>query len=265
MQEKVLMKRERISTRLINAKASPYLHLTAKLGAKERLEQEGWEFVPSKLKKSIRMRKSKAHFNAFEDRVWALLARLKFAYLNDNHGFELEYIPGVTKQIDVLGADEEAVVIIECKSSATRCNVNYQKEINELIGIKDGLRQATQRLVGGKPKVAFIFATNNASLCENDRKRLAEGSIIHLSETNIEYWEQLANHLGPAAKYQFFGKLFAGQEIPDLRNRVPATKGKTPSGRTFYSFSIEPEFLLKIGFILHRTDNDVEHRRLIRG
>jgi DNA sulfur modification protein DndB len=258
MKEDGLVKREDIRARLINAKASPYICLTAKPGAKDRLESEGWEFVPSKLKKSIRMRKSKTHFDAFEDRVWALLARLRFAYLNHNNRFGLEYIPGVTKRIDVFACDEEAVLIIECKSSATRGIVNYQKEINELIGIKDGLRQAAHKLVDGKPKVAFIFATNKAILSENDRRRLAEGAIVHLTETNIEYWEQLANHLGPAAKYQFFGRLFAGQEIPNLPNRVPAIKGKMSSGHTFYSFSVEPEFLLRIGCILHRTDSDIE-------
>ena len=226
MKEDGLVKREDIRTRLINAKASPYIYLTDKLGTKDRLESEGWEFVPSKLKKSIRIRKSKTHFDAFEDRVWALLARLRFAYLNQNNRFGLEYIPRVTKKIDVFACDEEAALIVECKSSATRGTANYQKEINELIGIKDGLRQTVYKLVGGKPKVAFIFATNKAILNQNDRRRLAEGAIVHLTETNIEYWEQLANYLGSAAKYQFFGRLFAGQEIPNLPSRVPAIKGR---------------------------------------
>jgi len=258
MKEDGLVRGENISKRFIHAKASPYAQMTAKPGAKDRLESEGWEFVPSKLRKSIRMRKPKTHFDAFEDRVWALLARLRFAYLNQNNRFGLEYIPGVTKRIDVFAYDEEAALIVECKSLATRSGANYQKEINELIGIKDGLRQAVYKLVGSKPKVAFIFATNKAVLSQNDRIRLAEGAIVHLTETNIEYWEQLANYLGPAAKYQFFGKLFAGQEIPNLPSRVPAIKGKMSSGHSFYSFSIEPSFLLRIGYILHRTDSDIE-------
>jgi DNA sulfur modification protein DndB len=258
MKEDGLVKGENIKKHLIHAKASPYIHMTAKLGAKDRLESEGWEFVPSKLRKSIRMRKPKTHFDAFEDRVWALLARLRFAYLNQNNRFGLEYIPGVRKKIDVFAYDEEAALIVECKSLATRSGAKYQKEINELIGIKDGLRQAVYKLVGSKPKVAFIFATNKAILSQNDRRRLAEGGIVHLTETNIEYWEQLANYLGPAAKYQFFGKLFAGQGIPNLPSRVPAVKGKMSSGHSFYSFSIEPSFLLRIGYILHRTDSDIE-------
>ena len=64
--------------------------------------------------------------------------------------------------------------------------------------------------------------------------------------------------MGYAAKYQLFGKLFAGQDIPNLRNKVPSIKGKMSSGHTFYSFSIDPYLLLKMGFILHRTETDVE-------
>ena len=253
-----LMKAEEITTRLINRKASPYLFCIAKPAAREGLEQEGWESIASKLRKSIRMRRAKTHYDAFEDRVWALFAKLKFAYLNENNRFELEYIPGVSKKIDIIAADEEAVLIVECKSAASRKSVSYQKEINELIGIKDGLRQAAQRLFKGKAKVAFAFATNNAIISDNDETRLAEGGVLHLNETALEYWEQLANHLGPAAKYQLFGKLFAGQDIPNLTNRIPAIRGKMSSGQSFYSFSVDPEFLLRIGFVLRRTDSDLE-------
>jgi DNA sulfur modification protein DndB len=122
MKEDGLVKRDDIRARLINAKASPYIYLTAKPAMRNRLESEGWEFVPSKLKKSIRMRKAKTHYNAFEDRVWALLARLRFAYLNHDNRFGLEYIPGVTKKIDVFACDEEAVLIVECKSGKLLTN-----------------------------------------------------------------------------------------------------------------------------------------------
>jgi len=253
-----LVKPQEITTRLINMKASPYLYCTVKPAARAGLEEDGWEIVPSKLRKSIRMKKAKIHSDAFEDRVWALLAKLRFEYLNKDNRFELEYIPGVTKKIDVMAAEEEAVLIIECKSASSRKNVSYQKEINELIGIKDGLRRAAQKLFQGKAKVAFGFATNNAIISENDKIRLAEGGIVHFNENTIDYWEQLANHLGRAAKYQLFGKLFAGQDIPNLSNRVPAIRGKMSSGQNFYSFSVNPEFLLRIGFILRRTDTDLE-------
>ncbi len=258
MEMKGLIKAQDILKRLISQKQSPYRHCTVRASKRSFLEQEDWEFVPSKLRKSIRMRKPKSHNDALEDRVWALLAKMRFGHMNRDNQFQLQYAPELAKKIDVIAVDEEAILIVECKSSAERKKVSYQKDINELIGIKDGLRRTAQKLVVGKPRVAFLFATCNALLTENDRIRLREGGIFHLNEAGMEYWERLVNHLGPAARYQLFGKLFAGQDIPNLLNRIPAIRGKVPSGHTFYSFSINPEFLLKMGFVLHRTETDIE-------
>jgi DNA sulfur modification protein DndB len=253
-----LVKLQDISDSLIRTRKAPYIYVREKPSKKEFLEKEGWEIVPSKNKKSIKMRKLKTHFDAFEDRIWALFAKMGFSFLNENNKFSLQYAPDLSKKIDIFAADEEAILIVECKSSSIRKSVNYQKDINELIGIKDGMRQAAQKLFPGKPKVAFIFATNNSILGDTDETRLTEGAIFHFSDADIEYWQQLVDHLGPAAKYQLFGKLFAGQEIPNLPNRVPAIRGKMHSGNIFYSFSIDPNFLLKMGFILHRRETDSE-------
>ena len=46
--------------------------------------------------------------------------------------------------------------------------------------------------------------------------------------------------------------MFEGQEIPEIENKIPAIKGKI-GGYTYYSFSIEPDKLLKIGYVLHRS------------
>ena len=202
------------------------------------------------------MKKTKTHFDAFEDRVWALFAKMRFSYMNQDSQFQLEYKQGLRKKIDVFAADQESIAIVECKSSEKRRRSSYQKDINELISMKDGLRRSAQELFKGKPKVAFIFATNNSVLSDSDRKRLREDSIFHFTEADIEYFEQLTDHLGPAAKYQLCGKLFSGQKIPSLKNKVPAIKGKVSSGHTFYSFSIEPELLLQVGYVLHRTETN---------
>lgn len=259
---------ESISSRSINLKKSPYIFKTIKPSQREEFEIEGWEYVPSKLKKSIRMRKPKPHNIAFEDRIWALFAKMKFEYLNEDRNFKIEYQPELSKQVDVFAADEEAILIMECKSSKTRKKISYQKDINELIGLKEKLRDAAKKLIKGKAKVAFIFGTNNSILSNNDRLRLKEESIFHFNQDDFEYYEQITEHLGSAAKYQLFGKLFVGQKIPELRNRVPAIKGKMASGYTFYSFSIEPEFLLKIGYILRRTETNKEasmaYQRLVK-
>ena len=46
--------------------------------------------------------------------------------------------------------------------------------------------------------------------------------------------------------------LFKGQTVNDAKISVPAIEGKM-GNKTYYMFSLEPEILLKIGFVLHRT------------
>ena len=257
-----------LSSRAINLKKSAYFVKTIKKIEVDKYEDEGWELVPSKLKKSERIQKKKPHNIAFEDRVWALFAKMGFDFINSDSNYKLEYKPNLTKQIDVLAASPEAIIFVECKSSQTRKRVSYQKDINELIGIKEDLRKAANKLFSWKSKIAFIFATNNSIVTIPDKQRLDDGSIFHFNQDDIEYFEQLIDHLGRAAKFQMFGKLFESQKIPELKNRVPAIKGKNSAGHTFYSFSIEPEYLLKIGFILHRTQTNPEvssaYQRLVK-
>ena len=74
------------------------------------------------------------------------------------------------------------------------------------------------------------------------------------NDSTITYYEELAKHLGSSSRYQLLGRLFANQEIKNMDDRVPAIQGKM-GGYTYYSFSIEPEKLLKIGYVLHRFDS----------
>ena len=97
--------------------------------AKERrialpeLIEEGWEEYKSyKNNKFVGVRKNKKFDEVFEDRVWCLFARLGFTYMNKDRYFEMSYDyqnPNITQQIDVFAADDETVIIVECKASET--------------------------------------------------------------------------------------------------------------------------------------------------
>lgn len=268
MSEEKLIDVNTLSNNRIFTKKSPFITKNIPISKKEEFERDGWEVIPSKLKRSIRVRKLKNHFLAFEDRVWALFAKMGFDKINSDNTFALKYGKGLKKQIDVFVCDNETILIIECKSTKERKRTSYQKEIHEYAGIKSKLRYSAQNIVAGKQKVAFIFCTNNAILSPNDRLRLEQNSIFHFNQDVIEYYEQLTDHLGKAAKYQLFGELFSGQDIPELKNKIPAIKGKVSAGHTIYSFCIAPEYLLKIGYILHRTDTNSKttqaYQRLVK-
>ncbi|MBW1746206.1 MAG: hypothetical protein JRJ25_07835, partial [Deltaproteobacteria bacterium] len=101
-------------------------------------------------------------------------------------------------------------------------------------------------------KLKFIFATKNYFLSKPDKERLDNFGILHFDEETIQYYQDLTKHLGLSARFQLLGNLFEGQDIPELQNQIPAIVGKM-GGHTYYSFSIEPEKLLKIGYVLHRN------------
>ena len=221
---------------------------------KERLTQ-GWELV-SELKTKTKLIKKKPNDLAFEDKVWSLFALLGFKLLNKDRHFHIPYDKkdaNLTQQIDVFAKDDESVLIIECKSALKDKVGDFKQELEAMKSKKGGIINTLSALFPAtKPKYKYILATSRLGMSDNDQQRLADIDGIHFSEEIIDYYYLLFSQIGIAARYQLLGSLFAGQEIPDLENKIPAIEGKM-GGHTYYSFSIEPEKLLKIGFVLHRN------------
>ena len=87
----------------------------------DELSAKGWEqYKQYSNPKFIGVRKNKPLDEQFEDRVWLLLAKMGFTHMNSERHFELAYDfqnPNNTQQIDVFAADDECVIIVECKAS----------------------------------------------------------------------------------------------------------------------------------------------------
>jgi DNA sulfur modification protein DndB len=231
---------------------------------------DGWE-IDREFKETIRVKKEKPMDMAFEDRVWSLFAQLGFNFLNRDRQFHLPYDkkdPSLTQQIDVLAKDDETILLIECKTAKTNKRGDFKEALEAMLGKINGLRNSLNAMFPNvKHKIKFILATKNLSMNDEDRSRLAKLGGTHFDEENIDYFYQLFSQIGPACKYQLLGLLFEGQEIPEMDNRVPAVEGAM-GGHKYYAFSIEPENLLKIGFVLHRNRANVAmmptYQRLIK-
>ncbi len=231
---------------------------------------DGWE-VDREFKETVRVKKEKPMDMAFEDRVWALFAQLGFNFLNRDRQFHLPYDKKdktLTQQIDVLAKDDETILLIECKTAAANKRGDFKETLEAMIGKISGLRNSLNAMFPNvKHKIKFILATKNLSMSEEDKARLVKLGGIHFDEENIDYFYQLFSQIGPACKYQLLGLLFEGQDIPEMDNRVPAVEG-TMGGHKYYAFSVEPEKLLKIGFVLHRNRANVAmmptYQRLIK-
>ena len=56
-------------------------------------------------------------------------------------------------------------------------------------------------------QVLFVMVLNKIILTDNDKERAKKSNIILFDEKDLSYYENLINHLGPAAKYQVFLEL----------------------------------------------------------
>ena len=221
----------------------------------EEYKEQGW-IIQRELKSTYRLKNKKPHDVLFEDKVWCVFALLGFTHLNKNRFLAIPYDKTntkLTKQIDVFAKDEESILYVECKSSKKLGRGDFKKELESIRGIKGGLENSIKKMFpANKPKVKFILATENKTLGDFDTERLENLGGAHLDEEAIDYYLKMFSQIGVAARYQLLGYLFSGYTIPDMDNKIPAIKGKMGK-HTYYSFSIEPEKLLKIGYVLHRS------------
>ena len=222
---------------------------------RKEYEDSGWIF-DRLYTKSIKMKRPKEHHVLFENKVWMLFSNLKFEWLNRGADLALPYDkskPPNTQQIDVFAKDDETAIYIECKSSKKKGTSSLKEVLEAWKTKKGGIEDSINKLFPGQIlKKKFILFTENLDLSDKDKERLGNLGGVHFDETKLEYYSKMFAQIGQAAKYQLLADIFAGTEIPELDNRIPAIQGKM-GGHTYYSFSIEPQKLLKISYVLHRN------------
>ena len=218
----------------------------------------GWE-LDKRNRKSVRVKRRKSHGASLEDRVWSLLYRTGFTHLSGAGGSKLTLNPkdaaSPTSQIDVVGIDDELALAIECKSSERyEKRPQFQKDLARHSMLRDRFANAVSKQypVTEKRQVVLAMFLDNIALSDNDRARAREENILLFDERDLTYYEALAAHLGPAAKYQLFADMLPGKTVPGLTLRVPAVRTKI-GGTYCYTFSISPAYLLKISYVSHRS------------
>jgi len=225
----------------------------------EKAISDGWEFV-KKLKSSVQIRKEKAHGILLEDRVWNLFYKMKFEYISNQGGAQLVINPKDTKspksQIDIVAIDKEVALAVECKSSHEyKKRPQFQEELGKFSQIREGFSKSVRANFiddESKKQPIFLMFLNKIILTDNDRERAKSANVIVFDEKDLAYYENLVTHLGPAAKYQVLADMLPGKEIYGLSIKIPAIKTKM-GGYNCYTFSISPEYLLKISYVSHRS------------
>lgn len=219
----------------------------------EVLKEHGWtELVAKKTK--VRLQKKKEVGPAFEDRIWAMFYDLGFRCLNRDEHLVIKWGEGEGdhKQVDVVAVGDDAIFVVECKAASKISTTTSFKAVIDGIELhKEGIIKSLRQIYGDK-KVKFILATDNYRVGTEDAKRMEEKKIFHLNENAYRYFQGLIKSYKSCVNYQFHGLMFKNELISGQRVRIPALKGRM-GGFDYYMLSIEPETLLKMGFVLHRT------------
>ncbi len=223
----------------------------------------GWS-IKKEGKRKTKIEKNKKIGDSFEDELWTIFYKMGFKYMNSTNKFALSYSDdkSLSKQVDIVAIDDEVALLIECKETATDANKkSWDKEINEIGNLQNKLFAEIRKQFPSR-KCRYIFAVKNYILGKQDKDRLVEDNISFFDYNAVLYYKSLANYLGSASKYQLLGSLFAKQEIKNMNNVIPAIKGKM-GGLWYYAFLLEPETLLKIGYVLHRTNANNDYDELL--
>lgn len=223
----------------------------------EKYFGEGW-ILSRELKSSTQVKKEKPHGRALEDRVWGLFYRMNFAYLSGEGGAKLEIssngINSIKSQLDIVAVDNEVALVVECKSTKEpKKKPEFQEELAKFSITKECFtRTIKHHLSNNNLKIIYLMFLSNIILTDNDKERAKKEKILLFDEKDLSYYENLVHHLGPAAKYQVLADMLPGKEVAGLTIKIPAIKTKMGNNNC-YTFSISPEYLLKVSYVSHRA------------
>lgn len=243
--------------RIYKAKSSKFHERSIDHSMVDEYLQSGWEEYGKPLKTKTRLRKAKSHSTQFKDDIWCQLYRLGYRCFNISSDFNLPFGKESfeRRQIDVLAVDDDSILVIECKSAEKPSRPpSFKTDFEALQQRMNGHRKALEQLFGKGRRIKYVLATRNLRISKDsaDALRLQGAGGFLFNDNAYDYVEGLLKAYRDAAHYQYRAIIFKGLDINKERIEVPAIEG-TMGGKVYYMFSLEPEILLKIGFVLHRT------------
>lgn len=243
---------------LARARAKNYETKTISRNNLEAHLNDAWK-IDKKNETSVRVKRDKSDDKFFEDRIWTLLYRMGILYLSSKDGANLvtgyKNSNAQSNELNIVGIDNEVAISIKCKISDNRESwplLQEQLHTYSLLRERFALAVNKQFSTEHKRQIVFVMFLCNIVLTDEDKRRASQANIVIFDNYDLEYYENLVGHIGPAAKYQFFSDMLPGKRVPGLEIKVPAIKTKM-GGSNCYTFSITPEYLLKISYISHRA------------
>lgn len=235
---------------LARAKARSFVNKSIPPSRLESSLGEGWE-IARHGKTSIRLKKNKVGQELLRDRVWSLLYRLGALSLSNDSIAADDQEPSC----DVIAVDTELTLAVSCVVNGKFGHSPLVKEkIDLLVEMRESLAKSILKAFPSDFKrnsVLCIFV-ENVDISSEDRLLAEQRGVSIFDESDLDYYEKLADHLGSASKYQLYADLLPGKTIPGLAIRVPAVRTRM-GPQTCLTFPISPEYLLKIAYVSHRS------------
>jgi DNA sulfur modification protein DndB len=207
--------------------------------------------------------RDKSSAEQFENDVWCMFYNVGIRYLNFDNQLTLPFEKNSQdhKQIDIFAVDTEnkIVFLVECKASKKSTKRPFKTEIESLVSMKIGFTKSINQIFGNDYKVKMIFATRQYRITSDDEdaRRLKKANIYHLDDNKFNYLQNIISNYATSSRYQFIGHIFKGEKISNETIKIPALNGKM-GNQEYYMFSLEPSYLLQIGYVLHRVRANAE-------
>jgi len=241
----------------IRSRKKDYIEMKVPTDEEEKYLNQGYEVKRRFKNNKSLFYKEKSIGDRFEDEIWVLFKDMGFTELNKGK-LRIDITPHdakrrKTKQIDVFAKAEKDVFVIECKAKEALGSRSLRKDIAEIKDLKNRIKRAIREYYKQTDiRVTFLICTKNITVSESDEADAKGAGIIIWKEDEIRYFTNLSKIIGFSTKYQLFARLYGGDEIPEFIPSVPAIKGKLGKN-LYYNFMIQPEKLLKIAYVHHRS------------
>lgn len=214
----------------------------------------GW--IEHKVAKTqIVLRKFDPEILAYEKRLWQLFFKIGFPYLNKYGKNYIYYGPQESHSVSfsLFGRDKDkySFVFLDCftPDNQDQLDAKIMMIRREFAHITNHLKHL---LEDNELVFKYIIAIKGFELTNEQEQIIIDNDFTVITEVDVEYFEELYTNLQDAAYFQFCGKLFEGMTIPKIDTRIPAIRGRM-GGHRYYAFSIDPQILLRLSFVLHKT------------
>lgn len=239
---------------LSRARAKNFSQKSIALKGIEGALSDGW-LVHKKNNTSVQLRKIKPHNELYRDRVWSLLYKMDMRYLSGVDDLAEHESTSDELVSRIVAVDQEISISLATLSMGVYSNYEgFHGVLSDLSLEREKLVKLVSKRwpVEQKRNTVLAVFLNDVAISEGDREKAKALNVLLFDEQDLDYYEKLVNHIGPAAKYQFFADMLPGKTIPGLSIKVPAVRTKMGK-QTCYTFPISPEYLLKISYVSHRS------------